>query len=397
MPVNKIIQGDTLEVLKTFESESVDCVITSPPYFALRSYLSKDHPDKSKEIGSENSMEEHIEVLMKIFKELKRVLKPSGSFWLNYGDAYGGSGMSVSYAGQNKGPNSILRDDLSYMPDVGHSRGKYDKCMLMLPERIALKMIDEQGWILRQKICWAKQVYFHKDKMTKGSAMPTSVKDRFNMTFEYLYHFVKNKKYYFNLDAVRIPALSSSYGLSAFNPSRPISGKNVKHPGGYKTFNYRVRDAKKKTGNPQFKASEEEIKNYKGKFQGNKEIETFGSPRARTQRKMDSYKVSNSERRDIGLYERMGENQNGKNMPNVWLIGTEPSKELHFARFPSALCEIPIKSSCPEKGIVLDPFAGSGTALKVARDLGRNYLGIELNPEYIKLANERLSQSILPL
>ena len=188
MPVNTIIQGDSLEVLKTFESESVDCVITSPPYFALRSYLPKDHPDKKKEIGSENSMQEHIEVLMKIFKELKRVLKPSGSFWLNYGDSYGtGSG-----AGSREGTKQATNKGSNYYEEEGKPQQiGFEKSLLMLPERIALALIDD-GWILRQKICWAKQVYFHKDKMTKGSAVPTSVKVRFNTTFEYLYHFSKN-------------------------------------------------------------------------------------------------------------------------------------------------------------------------------------------------------------
>ncbi|MEK7124563.1 MAG: site-specific DNA-methyltransferase [Patescibacteria group bacterium] len=178
-------------------------------------------------------------------------------------------------------------------------------------------------------------------------------------------------------------------------------------------FNYHVRDAKKKAGNPQFKASEEEIKNYKQVPQdyGKRKLKGLddkglnrwmsGTPNYVHQNKVNdprgNHEGGPGSWRDFKDENESFTNPNGKNLPNVWLIGTEPSKELHFARFPSALCEIPIKSSCPEKGIVLDPFCGSGTALKVARDLGRNYLGIELNPEYIKLANERLSQSILPL
>src|SRR3990167_1199661 len=89
--IGKIICGDSLEELKKLPDESVDMAITSPPYFGLRSYLPKDHPDKKKEIGSESSIEEHIKILMEIFKELRRVLKKEGSFWLNYGDMYGTS------------------------------------------------------------------------------------------------------------------------------------------------------------------------------------------------------------------------------------------------------------------------------------------------------------------
>ena len=140
----------------------------------------------------------------------------------------------------------------------------------------------------------------------------------------------------------------------------------------------------KKAGNPQFKASEEEIRRYRK----NAKFQKFFN---------DKQELNNFDREINATWDKTGDlyNPNGKNIPNIWLIGTEPSTELHFARFPSALCEIPIKSSCPPNGIVCDPFSGSGTTLKVARDLGRNYLGIELNADYIKLAEKRLSQQVL--
>ena len=219
--LNKIYQGDCLEILKTLSDESVDMVMTSPPYFGLRSYLPKDHPDKKKEIGSEGSMQEHLKVLSEIFVEVKRVLKPTGSFWLNYGDAY----SSSNWLGDK--PNKYEAQTIS----TGHNfHGRaatpdyQDKCLLMLPERIALRMIDS-GWILRQKIVWAKQVYDHKERRTKGSAMPTSVKDRFNTTFEYLYHFTKNKKYFFDLDAVRIPAQTGETWQEAIDRKSQGSSK----------------------------------------------------------------------------------------------------------------------------------------------------------------------------
>lgn len=376
LETGKIYQGDSLAVLKTFPDESVDCVITSPPYYGLRSYLPKDHPDKKKEIGSENSMDEHLKVLMEIFIEVKRVLKPSGSFWLNYGDCYG--------AGNRKDnvPDSLGngRD----LPLNTRNQG-YEKSMLMLPERVALKMVDEQGWILRQKICWAKQVYLQKSNRTIGSAMPTSVKDRFNTTWEYLYHFTKNKRYYFNLDAVRIPVQTLE--------DRPMGiDREKEYPEAKRnkfSFNYRVRDAAKKAGNPQFKASKEEIKNYKG----NAKYKEYYEAKTRGENTRHSGLEINATWDKSGvLY-----NPNGKNLPSVWLIGTEPSKELHFARFPSALCEIPIQSSCPEGGIVCDIFCGSGTTLAVAKRLKRQWVGIEINKDYIAIAKQRLLGQINPM
>src|SRR3990167_302291 len=305
---------------------------------------------------------------------------------------------------------------------------------MMIPERIALRMIDDK-WILRSKIVWAKQIYDQKENRTKGSVMPTSVKDRFNTSWEYLFHFVKNKKYFFDLDAVRLPIQTiENRNMGIDREKEYPDAKRNKF-----AFNYRVRDAKKKEGNPQFKASEKEIRNYTREREIRRERGISGTSITPT-----------------GKDHNLMNNPNGKNLPNVWLIGTEPSKELHFARFPTSLCEIPIMATCPEKickvcgkirekiteqvdariqkprkfnkagnsdrndtgrvyvekdtkvigytscghndyepGIVLDPFCGSGTALKVAQRLGRNYLGIELNKDYIKISEDKLKQKTL--
>ncbi len=409
---NTILCGDALKILKEIPDESIDMVITSPPYFQLRDYQVEG------QIGLEPTFDEFFKKILEITAEIKRVLKKSGSFWLNLGDTYEG------------------------------------KCMMMQPERIALKMIDEQGWILRQKIVWAKQILINKENRTIGSVMPTSVKDRFNMSYEMLYHFVKSKKYYFNLDAVRISPIREYWNENLFLrilEKEPISGNYVYKKGaklGLVTdlpkskFNYRVRDAERKAGQSQFKASEEEIKKYQtnpdprgdnkggpgsyrlwkdthpypyqGKFSGmEEEAEKYGSPRARTQRKVDAYiegKVSKNVHHGqsktanaLGLtsfeYSSLHPNPLGKNIPTVWLINPQPhnfKRELnidyeHFAVFPDLLPKIPILSSCPPDGIVLDPFAGSGTTLLVAKQLGRNYLGIELNPNYVKISQARLN------
>src|SRR3990167_311931 len=395
----KLWNGDTLEVLKSMPDESVDMCITSPPYYGLRIYLHKDHPDYKQQLGLENNYQDYLAKMLLIIGEIKRVLKKTGSFWLNMGDCYCGGHQGGSiYTGLSKRYNETNIPQIGEGRPAGKLKDYNEKCLLMMPERLALKMIDEQGWILRNKIKWVKQIYIHKERRTIGSVMPTSVKDRFNESGEELYFFVKSKKYYADLDSVRLP-------IQTFE-NRPMGVERQDFYDGskYNKFNYRVRDAKKKlTQCPQFKATEEEIKKYQGKFAGKEDAELFNSPRARTQRK-DCYIASAEEKKETGLsYQKKWNNIQGKNLPSCWLIGTEPhnfSKEYHmnidhFATFPQGLVEIPIKFSTPKGGIVLDPFAGSGTTCVVAKKLGRNYIGIELNPEYIAIANKRISEVLL--
>lgn len=447
---NTIIQGDILEELKKMPNECVDMIITSPPYFGLRDY------QVERQIGLEESFDEFLKKMLIITKEWKRVLKKSGTLWLNMGDCYcsqpagntkkhadeyaekKGDGLYKRKGQQTEGAKSFLNrfaeDGKISKSHSGRGRGLSipgglsipEKCMLMQPERLAIKMIDEQGWILRNKIKWAKQVLIKKENKTIGSVMPTSVKDRFNESGEELYFFVKSKKYYSDLDAVRMK--NQVLGVTDFRPNR---GGLLDIAELYKNSEYRD-------------------KSYHGKFTGKKDAEKYNSPRARTQRKtlksrMDDTKDKNTKHSRsynikkmlsevrLGIRPNTGmipnkvndprgnheggpgswrdfkdENENftnliGKNLPSIWQIGSEPhnfKKELgldveHFAIFPQALLEIPIKFGCPKGGIVLDPFMGSGTTAVMARKLGRNYLGIELSEDYIKIAKKRLAQQSL--
>src|SRR3990167_6964748 len=271
MPLlNSIICGDALEVLKGWPDEFVDLVITSPPYYALRNY------GIDGQLGLEKTFEEYQEKLLAVIAEIKRVLKPTGQFWLNLGDIYGTEHKAGDLGKFDKNPDRFALLDNS---EKGCAPG-ISKCLMMMPERIALKMIDEQGWILRNKIKWCKQVLLKKENCTIGSVMPTSVKDRFNESGEELYFFVKNKKYYSDLDAVRLPPQTFENRPDGFTRSRELQ-YDSKYINDYspqskqsgQRFNYRVRDAKRKAGQPQFKASEEEIKNYQGKFVGNENAE----------------------------------------------------------------------------------------------------------------------------
>lgn len=316
--LNKIYQGDCLEIMKTWPDEFVDCVITSPPYWNLRDYK------VSGQIGLEHTFQEYIKKICDVFCEVKRVLKSNGTCFINLGDTYGtGSGPDENRIHAKQGTVK------------GHKEKKpvenFYKSLIMLPERIAIGMC-ENNWVLRNKIIWHKK-----------NGMPSSVIDRFCNKYEFVYFFVKDSRYYFDLDSIRIP-----YETFEKRPDGIVRSREY----GYNT----------KAGTKQ---REEE------------EARRFGKRRPP--------KAS-------GEYER---NQKGKNPGDVWTLTLQPHPERHIAMFPEKLIIPMVKAGCPEKGIILDPFMGAGTTAVVARSLGRQYLGCELNPEYIKIAEKRMSQEML--
>jgi DNA modification methylase len=290
--MNEIITGDAATVLKTLPDNYVDCIITSPPYYGLRDY------GNNNQIGLESTLDEYLNKLLEVTLECKRILKPSGTLWWNHGDSYGGSCMT---GGDSK------KEISERMRRTKVNTRVSQKSLAMTPYRLALHMVDEQGWILRNQIIWHKP-----------NCMPSSVKDRFTVDYEPVFFFTKNKKYYFKqlFDVV----------------------------------------------------GEETKKRYKYEFFAGKDAK-LGHTVGR--------KILNSK---------------GRNKRCVWAITTKPFKESHFATFPEGLVLLLIEAGCPEGGIVLDPFAGAGTTLLVAKKMGRQYIGIELNPEYIDMAQKRLAQ-----
>lgn len=307
--LNKIICGDSLKVLKTIPDESIDCVVTSPPYWALRDYGVKG------QLGLESSIEEYLEKLIAIFDEVKRVLKLSGTCWVNFGDTY----ANKTKGGQiNKPQNNIFDsyNERSVIPKLSVKLDIPAKSLCMIPSRFAIQMI-ERGWILRNEIIWHKP-----------NAMPQSVKDRFTVDFEKVFFFVKSRKYYFNRQ---------------YEPLR------------------NPEELKRKISNP---------------YENHRYRKLLG----RAAKPMDKIKQSQKE-----ILKR------GRNKRCVWIIGNGLSKVNHFAVFPEKLIETPILAGCFEKGIVLDPFMGSGTTAIVAKKLGRKFIGIDLNRKYVKIANQRLT------
>lgn len=287
LKLDYIYQGNTLDVLKSFPSESIDMCITSPPYWNMRDY------GVEGQLGLEYTTEEFIDNLYNIFHEVKRVLKNEGGLWINIRDTY------------SKGIKRC---------------GVKNKSLCMIPERLIIKLLSD-GWILRNDIIWHKP-----------NAMPDSCKNRFTVDYEHLYFLTKiDKGYYFKTQYEPFTSISTNrQGIIENNQDSKrqqlIDSKMVRHGAEGSTLN-----------NPS-KWSEK-----------------------------------------------------GRIKRTTWSISTKPYKEAHFATFPTELINTPIDANCPPNGIVLDIFMGSGTVGVVAKQQGKHYIGIELNKEYIDIANKRIN------
>jgi site-specific DNA-methyltransferase (adenine-specific) len=322
---NRILIGDARTRLTELPDASVDCVVTSPPYFRLRDY------QIDGQLGLEPSVDAWVEDLVAVVDELARVLTPTGSLWLNLGDSY-------------------ARDRRHGAPPKG---------LVLAPERLLLALAD-RGWLVRNKVIWAKT-----------NPMPTSVRDRLSCTWEALYFLVRRPDYWFDLDAIRMPHRTTrrpsqavrkrlAQGVAAPSWAGPLAGSNA------------------------------------------------------------------------GLLRAQAEGRSGhplgKNPGDVWTLPTAGFRGAHFATFPTALVERPLLATCPaavcsrcrtpwrrpparhlgqlavtgrlhpschchapsHPGLVLDPFLGSGTVALVAEAHRRDWLGIELNPAFAEIAEERL-------
>ena len=309
LAINEIHNLDCLEGLKQLDNNSVHCCVTSPPYWGLRDY------GVEGQLGLEPTPEEYVAKLVEVFREVKRVLRDDGTLWLNLGDSYAGSNqgrgtknLSKKQA-SNRGTVWMVEKEGIKLP-----KGLKPKDLVGIPWMIAFALRAD-GWYLRQDIIWHKP-----------NPVPESVKDRCTKAHEYIFLLSKNRKYYFDNEAIKEDAKSESE------------------------------------------------KRYKSTFYtGKKEISGQGRPG----------NASNTP----GYKKWTGK----RNKRSVWTVTTKPFKEAHFATFPPDLIEPCILAGCPEGGVVLDPFMGSGTTALVAMQNQRNFIGFELNPEYIKLAKKRIS------
>lgn len=329
--MNEIITGDALTVLQQLESNSINCCVTSPPYYGLRDY------GAAGQIGLEETPQEYIDRLVAVFREVRRVLRDDGTLWLNIGDSYAGSGKGRNGDGRPCKGNSISRDTNTKFGGklFLSSADEYKRKDLMgIPWRLAFAL-QADGWYLRQDIIWYKP-----------NCMPESVKDRCTKSHEYIFLLSKSDKYFFDYEAIKEPAVG-------FNNDLPAGSKGTLKP-----------NARRRKGNS---------KTFRG-----------GGVYTNNQ----SFNNSASANRDSSGNK---ENTTGlRNKRDVWSVSTRGYKEAHFATFPEQLIEPCVLAGCPVGGIVLDPFIGSGTTAVVALQHHRNYLGIELNSDYSKMAKKRI-------
>ena len=355
MQMNQILQGDSLEVLKTIPDSVVDCCVTSPPYYGLRDYgtgkwvggnlncphrrLSKfsdktitghNQPElignvgdaiyktvcplcgairEDKQIGLEESPEEYIERLVSLFREVKRVLKDDGTLWVNIGDTYNGNKQGNTEV--NKHSNVVTN---SFKKTTWN--GAKVKDLIGIPWMLAFALRAD-GWYLRQDIIWHKP-----------NPMPESVKDRCTKSHEYIFLLSKKPKYYFDSKAIQ-------------------------------------EDAKAESENC-----------YKSVFNKGKVQERFRP---------------NGSTNTMGMKKWTGK----RNKRDVWDVVAKSTKEAHFATYPKELIKPCILAGSRLNGIVLDPFFGSGTTGIVAVECNRKYIGIELNPEYVEIAKKRIENTQL--
>lgn len=407
-----ILIGDIIDCLKKLPDNCIDCIVTSPPYWGQRDY------EIENQIGNEKGPEIYIKKMVEVGNELKRVLKDTGSYFLNIGDKFIGKNLT------------------------------------MIPSKVAVEM-QKNGWVLRNLIVWYKPNH-----------MPSSVKDRFGITWESVFFFVKDTgkyttpEYYFDLDAIRIPHKSKEQ--EKYDPKGLLTTEEyMRLPKKIKELN----DLPKTISVEEYKQLPQKLKtpgngNYNGKFKGQKRINLGASPGARAsvsgiyytrQRKYKPDEVDTIKyirewekknkitpkeidkklgyRHTAGHWFRLDKggrslpspedwlklkeilrfdnkfdkimtevhyvlqgfkrNHLGKNPGDMWALNTGTLQDAHFAIFPEELPRRIIKATCPKDGIVLDPFAGSGTSAKVAMELGRKSIMIELNPNFVEIIKKR--------
>lgn len=334
--------GDALDLCRELPDESIQCVVTSPPYWGLRDYGIEG------QIGMEQSPEEYAERLVGIFRELRRALRGDGVFWLNIGDSHAGpQGRTGGKSGGGKGNEHGQRLPQS-SKHLAKMSGLKPKDLIGIPWRVALAL-QADGWYLRSAIIWAKP-----------NPMPESVRDRPTSSYEHIFLLSKSARYYYDADAIKEPA--KEWGLrDRTNFRGGTTDPKLKHHG--------LRGKPKRAGR-------------------NNALDNPRTPDPR--KKQDAL----GKRTYTDFNERHKDNPvETRNARDVWTIPTRPGAKTHFATFPPEIPRRCILAGSKQGDIVLDPFCGSGTTARVAEDLGRRWIGFDLSAEYIKQYCEpRLAQ-----
>jgi DNA modification methylase len=335
-----ILQGDCRTVLAGLDAESVQMVCTSPPYWGLRDY------GVDGQLGLEATPDEYVARMVDVFREVRRVLRKDGVLWLNLGDSYatGGGAVGRCPGGGEQGERFLRAGMVNTQPNRMPLPGLKPKDLIGIPWRVAFAL-QADGWWLRSDIIWSKP-----------NPMPESVTDRPTKAHEYLFLLTKAERYFYDHKAIREPAKAVSLAR--------ISQANFdKQHGGPKDYANGV------NANRSMRAT---LENWSDKQRGHgRRHEAFNG-------RWDL--MSKDEQQELGCNKR-----------TVWEIATAPFAEAHFATFPEALVKPCILAGSRIGDTVLDPFAGSGTVGVVAKSFGREFLGVELNPTYVAMAERRIA------
>ena len=477
----EIFQGDVKEVLKEFDDESVQCVITSPPYWGLRDYGTAtweggdencehtindgtydpkkgkvvERPDRSSDksccircgakridaqLGLEPTPEEFVNNLVEVFREVKRVLRDDGTVWLNLGDSYAGSNGSRGITENTpsvKSGDTLLSERIKGRNFTEHkdggmpiispkSIGLKHKDLVGIPWRVALAL-QSDGWYLRSDIIWHKP-----------NPMPEPVKDRPTKSHEYIFLITKSAKYYYDAEAIkekgsgRIPGNKvpqKGAGMVGFEirdglleaQQKPQDSRNKRSvwkidkygdaeiESMYRQGIHRDRGKKLITTRPNLPTQKEFVDFIREKTNAKELSEKSGIKLSTVEHwfrydesgfaypSIEDWMIISDFVKNENMHKQMTNvefhydsvKSNGANKRSVWSITTKPYSGAHFATFPEELPETCIKAGTKKGDVVLDIFAGSGTTLRVASKLGRKGIGIELNPEYIKILKKR--------
>ncbi len=409
----EIFHGDVLDQIKKIHDESIDVMVTSPPYLWVRDYK------EEKQWGLESSLEEYLDRLMLLMDEVHRVLKSTGTAWVNLGDTYSGG---YAHSDWSNVDDDFQSESMKNRKFKGPKKiGFKPKSQIAIPQRFYARMVDA-GWHARNWVTWVK-----------NNAMPFSGTDRLKNMTEPVMFFAKSEKYFFDLDKIRVkpktldekrkPPVDKSGQTVLFESVTPsvtpsVTDRKYLHVPGQEPNGIHRNRAK---GLPDFAKQDTTVDPKTGKPKAN--YVNFNE-RWRN-RKMVTVpgQTTQSITRATGGYDEDGEyvgNLNGANPGDVvywdytdeelldlikacreteiwtpidaFFINTKPTKINHYATFPIELPETILKCSCPHGGIVLDPFMGAGTTAIAAERLGLEWVGIELSAESIQVARKRLER-----
>lgn len=330
-----LLHGDALEMLKGLDGESVDCCVTSPPYYGLRDY------GVDGQIGLEETPEEYVAKLVDVLREVKRVLRSDGTLWLNIADSYAGSGKGRNSDGSCSATGKQATNTGAVIGELFKDKsGCKPKDLIGIPWLLAFALRAD-GWYLRQEIIWSKP-----------NPMPESVKDRCTKSHESIFLLSKSPNYYFDGEAISEIVADS-------------------------TVTRMQQDIESQAGSTR----------VPGKSNG--VMKAVAAPRYGGKKYTENQEVFN--RTKSGNAYDFRERRNKR---DVWTISTTPFSGAHFATFPKALVEPCVLAGSRVGGTVLDPFNGAGTTGVVAMNHGRNYVGIDLNAEYLDITRRRFAEEV---